>query len=334
LKTYEIFFRNLNPLVVDWRITLDCNLNCGFCTVKEREKTKNLKGRKDYVTVNEVLRISKCLSRISNKLSRRILIHFTGGEPLIRRDVIEISRSLKSLNMLLSLDTNGTLIDERIEKILLNYYDGVTFSVDGLKDTHDAIRGKGTFETVIHNIRRLSMGRNVLNSKLKIDTNTAMTNLLSVNEIEELIQILSSLGVHSMRFIPVLHGSDYKLDPIKCKRLFKKIYSLKDRYPQINISRSYIKRVIQIISLDDKGYSELESPTCGCGRDSFMIDAFGGVWPCCMFTQNDIKNGIEWKTALKLLESDRLSIEFEKMKKSSNLSCKMCIIPFLKNARR
>lgn len=254
----------------------------------------------------------------------------------MRREVIEKSPTLKSLGLHMAIDTNGTLLDSRMRETVLNCYDGIIFSVDGSKDTHDAIRGKGTFKTVLMNIEKLSIGRNESRSSLKINVNTAVSNLLSVDEVEELVQILSSLGVDSMKFVPVLHKDSihahrrYKPTHIECKKILEFIYGLVKKYPQIEISRKYIERILHIlICNDDIKQSYLEYPICHCGKESFMIDAFGGVWPCCMFTQNDIKMGIDWKEAVKLFKDDRLSTEFEKMKRLSNQSCRTCIIPFL-----
>ncbi len=80
-------------------------------------------------------------------------IAFEGGEPLLRKDLVEILAFSRSLPLHTSLITNGTLLESRIDEIS-PYINGVIYvSLDGLEKTHDAIRGvNGCFKKAIYGI--------------------------------------------------------------------------------------------------------------------------------------------------------------------------------------
>ena len=73
----------------------------------------------------------------------------SGGEPLLRPDIFDISRRAKDMGFYVGLSTNGTLIDEsNIDRIAAVGYDYVGISIDGLKATHDRFRRlEGAFTT-------------------------------------------------------------------------------------------------------------------------------------------------------------------------------------------
>ena len=79
----------------------------------------------------------------------------SGGEPLLRPDIYDISRRARALGFYVGLSTNGTLIDEeRIGDIAAVGYDYVGISIDGLRDTHDRFRRKaGAFDASLRAIR-------------------------------------------------------------------------------------------------------------------------------------------------------------------------------------
>ena len=79
----------------------------------------------------------------------------SGGEPLLRPDIFEISQRAKDMGFYVGLSTNGTLIDEtNIDGIAAVGYDYVGISIDGIRETHDHFRQKqGAFDASMHGIR-------------------------------------------------------------------------------------------------------------------------------------------------------------------------------------
>lgn len=84
----------------------------------------------------------------------KVLI-LSGGEPLMRPDIFEISHRAKEMGFYVGLSTNGTLIDyDNIDRIAAVGYDYVGISIDGMRETHDQFRRKeGAYEEAMTGIR-------------------------------------------------------------------------------------------------------------------------------------------------------------------------------------
>jgi MoaA/NifB/PqqE/SkfB family radical SAM enzyme len=114
-------------------------------------------------------------------------VAFEGGEPLLRKDLVEILAFSRSLPLHTSLITNGTLLESRIDEIA-PYINGVVYvSLDGLEKTHDAIRGvDGSF-------RKALGGINAAKEKVPITVNTTIL-AENVDEMESLVELSKELG--------------------------------------------------------------------------------------------------------------------------------------------
>jgi heme d1 biosynthesis radical SAM protein NirJ len=79
----------------------------------------------------------------------------SGGEPLLRPDIFEISRRAKAMGFYVGLSSNGALIDRgNISRIAAIGYDYVGISLDGLGATHDKFRGQeGAFAASLAGVR-------------------------------------------------------------------------------------------------------------------------------------------------------------------------------------
>jgi len=82
----------------------------------------------------------------------------SGGEPLLRKDLIVLAKRVASHGCLVSMNTNGTLLNESIVSEIADVFDTVVVSLDGPKEVHDKIRGvPGTYEKAIHAIHLLKL---------------------------------------------------------------------------------------------------------------------------------------------------------------------------------
>lgn len=131
--------------VVIWNLIRRCNLTCKHCY--------SISGDVDFpgeLTTEEVFWVMDDL----HAFGVRVLI-LSGGEPLLRPDIVEISRRAKAKGFYVGLSSNGTLIDrERADAIAGLGYDYVGVSLDGLRETHDRFRRKeGAFEASLAGLR-------------------------------------------------------------------------------------------------------------------------------------------------------------------------------------
>jgi MoaA/NifB/PqqE/SkfB family radical SAM enzyme len=82
--------------------------------------------------------------------------HFTSGEPFLRKNLFEILAYVRDCGFSVSLMSNGTLIDsDMARRIKEAGISDVQISLDGLKATHEGLRGKGSFSRTLRGIGNL-----------------------------------------------------------------------------------------------------------------------------------------------------------------------------------
>ena len=131
--------------VVIWNLVRRCNLTCKHCYATSADK--DFPGELSTGQVFEVMDDLKSFG-----VSVLIL---SGGEPLLRPDIFDISRRAKEMGFYVGLSTNGTLITEdNIRAIADMNYNYVGISIDGMRETHDRFRRKqGAFDESMRGIQ-------------------------------------------------------------------------------------------------------------------------------------------------------------------------------------
>lgn len=131
--------------VVIWNLIRRCNLTCKHCYTTSADI--DFAGELSTAEALEVLDDLKAFHVPALILS--------GGEPLMRPDIFELSHRARALGIYTGLSTNGTLITEdNIDAIAEVGYDYVGISIDGLEATHDVIRQrKGAFRESMHAVK-------------------------------------------------------------------------------------------------------------------------------------------------------------------------------------
>jgi cyclic pyranopterin phosphate synthase len=170
-------------------ITDRCNLRCIYCMPPEGIE---LFEKKFILTFEEMERFS----RIAVSLGVR-KIKITGGEPLVRKGVVNFIASLKRINNLedISITTNGMLLEEMAEELREAGLDRVNVSVDSLD--HERFR-EITRGGDVHKVNRGI--KKALECGFKVKINTVLVDRLSEAEITELIEFGTSSGME-VRFI-------------------------------------------------------------------------------------------------------------------------------------
>lgn len=165
-------------------ITNRCNLRCIMCQIPEA-------GNNEEMTTEEI----KNLILDATNLNPSSII-FSGGEPLLRKDIFELITFANKYKINTCLTSNGTLIDDGIAKQLNIAGIGVVnISIEGPEDIHDSMRGKGTFTKAVEALRRLS--------KYKIETTIA--TVVCRNNYKSLAYIMElahQFGITTVKFQP------------------------------------------------------------------------------------------------------------------------------------
>lgn len=129
------------PLEIKYEITLRCNLRCIMCPLASQFDDPTSQIFQEYKREKE-LTTGEVFKLIDD--SKRIGINYfsiTGGEPFIRKDIIDIFNYTKQKGMRCGILTNGILIDRaKAEKIVDSGLDILQFSLDGPEEVHNKIR--------------------------------------------------------------------------------------------------------------------------------------------------------------------------------------------------
>ena len=113
------------PHEIKIELTYKCNKDCYFCFNKN---SKSSKKELDTITILYLL------DKIKKEGVKRI--RFTGGEPLLKNDILKILKYAKGKGLIVKLNTNGYLINSGNISIIKNNCDEILFSIHDLKDNN------------------------------------------------------------------------------------------------------------------------------------------------------------------------------------------------------
>lgn len=166
--------------VVIWNLIRRCNLTCKHCYAFAADT--DFPGE---LSTDQVFSVMDDLKQFGVP----VLI-LSGGEPLLRPDIFEISRHAKAMGFYVGLSSNGTLIKEdNIEPIANVDYNYVGISLDGIGATHDRFRRKeGAFAASLNAIRLCR------EEGIKVGVRFTMT-LDNASELPDLIKLCDDEGV-------------------------------------------------------------------------------------------------------------------------------------------
>jgi len=264
------------PLSGSLELTFRCNLRCQHCYVSHGHN--GIPGQQELST-SEIQRI---IDEVVDAGCLWFLL--TGGEPLVRRDFLEIYTYAKRKGLILSLFTNGTLITPRIADYLAEW---PPFKVEitlygATQETYERVTGiPGSYTHCMRGIELL-LERGL---PLKLKT---MLMTLNQHELQAMRAFAEGLGV-DFRYDPmisaVLDGDDRpKSLRIPAEEVVQ--LDLQDRRRAESL-RSFIQRTKGYQNPGDNLY------VCGAGQHTFHIDPYGRLCLCMMvrYVSFDLRAG-------------------------------------------
>jgi 12,18-didecarboxysiroheme deacetylase len=184
------FSADKKPVVV-WNVGQRCNLNCLHCY--SQSQNKEYPGE---LSTEEGRALIEDLARFGVPV-----ILFSGGEPLIRKDLLSLAQLATEKGMRAVISTNGTLLTEKMAKELkrigLSY---VGVSLDGMRQTHDRFRGvKGAFDAALKGIR------NCRDSGVKVGLRFTI-NRRNASDIPKIFELLEEEGIPRVCFYHLVYA--------------------------------------------------------------------------------------------------------------------------------
>jgi radical SAM protein with 4Fe4S-binding SPASM domain len=186
------------PITIVWNFTNRCNLNCLHC----HQDSSPISSYPE-LTTSQVFKVIDNMSEAGVAI-----LTFSGGEPLLRRDLFDAIRRATDNGMLCTIASNGTLMTKEVaEKLSEAGVRRVEIGLDGAKaETHDFLRNSsGSFEATVQGITNCAeMGFDELATTMTLHSK-------NVNELEETMDLAQKLGAtrfYLNRLIPAGRGKD------------------------------------------------------------------------------------------------------------------------------
>ena len=269
------------PVAATFELTPRCNFNCKMCYIHSDEsgqKEKELDCER-WIEIAEHARDMGVLN-----------ILLTGGEPLLRLDFQRLYLSLSQMGFVISMNTNGSLINDELFEMFKEY---PPFRVNislygGSEETYSDLCGTKKFKTVVSNIKRLKeLGISVvLNSTITPYNGDDLENIEALSrELDCNIKTApymyppmrkdsSCIGENTGRYSPK--------EAAKMRVMYDELHFGHDVF--IKRCRSATEKIEKLRKIKiNKEFTEGFPLFCRAGRSTFWIDWRGNMLPCGMF---------------------------------------------------
>jgi radical SAM protein with 4Fe4S-binding SPASM domain len=259
------------PYIVSWNVTKRCNLLCPHCYI---DSTARLEQNNSELTTEEARLLIDELSYIND----RLMLVLSGGEPLLRGDILDLIEYASSGGFIPVLGTNGILLTRESVRLLKEAgLRGAGVSIDSVDPKeHDRFRGvKGAWELSVSGLR-YAREKGI---ETQIDVTLTDRNW---QEIDRFIEFGVGLGVKAINFFFLIcTGRAMKTDistdnydsalRLVANRAFKE--------KRLMVRARCAPHIYRVLYED--GYS-IPPGTRGClaGRSYMRIDPEGNITPC------------------------------------------------------
>ncbi len=263
----------IGPVKAMWEVLYICNAKCRTCDRwQEQPDPRTLstdEGR-----------------QLIEQLAQAGVMHlcFTGGEPLLRRDIFELIACARANDLSTSMFTNALLLNERRANELINAgLDAVYISLDGsTPELNDTLRGiNGYFTLAIQAIENLKALRSNSRPKIFIAVTVTKANMY---DLENLARFVKSRTLDGLSFQPALHvpeimyrvADDLAFAPGDGAVLQNLVNQVVKMYGDIlPMSRDYYRQFAAHID----NPPSLKEHNNIAGYALAMIDPFGNIYP-------------------------------------------------------
>ena len=184
------FSADKKPVIV-WNCTRRCNLRCVHCYSKSANREY-----REQMSTDQGMTLLEDLAEFGCPV-----ILFSGGEPLMRKDLFELASRAVALGMRAVISTNGTLITpetaNRLRQVGLSY---VGVSLDGMRETNDRFRGhQGAFDLALAGIR------NCMQAGIKVGLRLTI-NKRNASDIPDIFQLLRDENIPRVCFYHLVYA--------------------------------------------------------------------------------------------------------------------------------
>jgi uncharacterized protein len=291
-----------------------CNLRCSYC-YGDGGRYHN----KGYMPYDVAAKAIDIIVNNASALGKTPSIGFFGGEPLLNyklmKQIVAYVKE-KQYNVLYSITTNGTLIDEEIERFIVDNRIFTNISIDGDEQVQNknrySVDKTGSYRRVISatsNLRKRGLtGARATVTKDNPDFDRQILHLLS----------LDFRKVNWGYAIETLSKSDLVEMMKSFQRLCDEFYSLviQEDYESARKFGNIVRYLQKICS------ANIRERACGAGHSLMAVDIDGRIYPCHRFVSNqEYVIGSVFDDDIKSINDHRFYNDLGIRKHSKCLSC-------------
>lgn len=302
-----------SPTRIYFELTRECNLRCSHCFNSSGNPMPNEMKTEEVMSCLEGLRKDNVFD-----------MRFTGGELTMRPDWFDVLKRAKDLGFSVSVNTNGVYKDfnKTIERFVSLDLDQITISIDGNKNHHDSIRGRGTFDKSMQSLKALK------ESGAKLRTNTVITRL-SVEDAEEIVSLVSPYVSEVAFFHMRMTGRAQEI--LEKAVTFEELHNfnigmeeIKKKYPNIRMFFGELAMIVNS-TINNKFGLRLGGPD---GFTRFNILADGSIWPggYVPYIEPDLYLGNVKDENYRIVDIWRNSPKLNEFREWSGLLVERCLI--------
>ena len=178
------------------KVTRNCNLNCRHCYVHTNNGEENMPLEKIKKIIDELVEVG-CMNLFIN-----------GGEPFIRSDITEIFNYASNKGLMISVSSNGFVINEQILKdIKSDNLKLFQVSVDGTEEVHNRIRRKK--DSYKNAIRSLKLASKIFDERTQVVMATTIMRD-NIEHIPDMLKLAKECKVDTYCLVPLMASSDDK----------------------------------------------------------------------------------------------------------------------------
>lgn len=263
------------PIGGNFELTARCNFNCPMCYVHLQQQDVDAIGRE--LTAQQWIELAR-----QARDRGMMFALLTGGEPFVRKDFFEIYEAMQSMGIMISINSNGSLLrGETLQRLLETPPMRLNISLyGGCRETYQRMCGQDVFETVTENIQTLKK------AGVDVRLNLSLTPD-NIQDMEQIYAISQRLNVH-------VKASSYMYPPVRSKNSATARLTAEDaaRYdvawdllrftPEEFAQRAHALRALSAVDVRDCTAVLDEGVSCRAGYSSFWITWDGQMLPCAM----------------------------------------------------
>lgn len=266
------------PIAGNFELTARCNFNCPMCYVHMSEEEVEAAGKE--LTAEQWISIAE-----TAKNKGMVFVLLTGGEPFVRKDFFEIYGAMKKMGLMVSINSNGSMLEERIlEQLLADPPFRINISLyGGCNETYKNMCGLPMYEKVLKNIVTLK------EHGIDVRINLSITPY-NCQDIEKIYEIVKTHNIQ-------VKASSYMYPPA---RLNKELEGYRNRLSPKDSAKYIVKWDMLRFSKDEfakraeamKEYMNVDEEECSvdmeegvrcrAGSSSFWLTWDGQMRPCGM----------------------------------------------------